>query len=532
MNRAIFASIALLMLAGCQRPTEETVKEEAKPEESSTTVTFEKETLQLAQLGVETAKESESSERLTVTGTLEADPSATAIITARVEGKIIRLTPGIGDTVASGSVVAIVESEKLHEAQLNHTLALKRLQAAESDLARRRKLAGLGAYGRPGVEEARKQETDAGAIQERARSEVRTAEAVLAEAKSRLISHESVIEQAKTAEVLAASQVELAEKQAARSERLLTAQLVSRQEHEGALAHVTKARAEREHALAEIRATQAKREELLASIESAKAKRDGAEKAMETSVRQLELARQALKRGEAIYKGGFLTSREVAEAEATVAQARVNAEGALDDVQLLGGQPGDNHSIPVKAPFAGRVRERKATLGQTVMAGEPILTLVNPTVLFAQLALFPADLPRVRPGQSVTLTIEGRTVSGVIERLGEAADEKTRSVKVRVRVDNRAGRLRPGLPVTAKISRASERILAVPAGAVQTVNGKKVVFVSGEKAGEFAPREVRVGTTQDGRTTILSGLKPGEKFVGKNAFLVKSQAMKSELGEE
>ena len=530
-NCSVFCLLLLLM--GCspkETPTEGESK--AAEEKASTSIALEGETLKLANLELATATIGDSTEQLSVTGVLEADPAATAIVTSRVEGKIIRFTPNVGDAVASGAVVVVIESEKLHEAQLNHALAVKRLEAARADLARRRKLAGLGAYGRPGVEDVRKQETEAQTSLERAKSEVRSADAALAEAKSRLASQEAMVEQARTAERLAASQVELAEKQVARSERLLTEQLVSRQEHEQALAERAKARAAHEHAQAEIRAAQAKQGEAQASIESVLTRLEAAQKAVASASKQLAQAQQALTRGEAIYKGGYLTSREVAEAEAVVEQARITAEGALDDVQLLGGQPGDNHSIPIHVPFAGRVLERKATLGQTVTAGEAILTLVNTKILFAQLALFPSDLARVRPGQQVALKIQGRSVTGVVDRLGEQADEKTRAVKVRVRVDNSAGRLRPGLPVTATLGSAAQRFVLVPAGAVQSQESKKVVFVPGEKPGEFLARPVEVGITQEGKTEIRSGLKPGEKFVAKNAFLVKSQAMKSELGEE
>ena len=521
------------LLVGCS--PKETPKEgepKAAEEKAPTSIALEGETLKLANLEIATATTGESAERLSVTGVLEADPAATAIVTSRVEGKIIRLTPNVGDAIASGAVVVVIESEKLHEAQLNYALAVKRLEAAKADLARRRKLAGIGAYGRPGVEDVRKQETEAQAVLEKSKSEVRSADAALAEAKSRLASQEASVEQARTAERLAASQVELAEKQVARSERLLTEQLVSRQEHEQALAERAKTRATHEHAQAEIRAAQAKLSEVQASIESVLTRREAAQKAVASASKQLAQAQQALTRGEAIYKGGYLTSREVAEAEAVVEQARINAEGALDDVQLLGGQPGDNHSIPVRVPFAGRVLERKATLGQTVTAGEAILTLVNPQILFAQLALFPSDLARVRTGQQVTLKIQGHSVAGVVDRMGEQADEKTRAVRVRVRVDNSAGQLRPGLPVTASIVSAAQPFVLVPAGAVQSQESKKVVFVPGEKPGEFRARAVEVGITQEGKTEIRSGLKPGEKFVAKNAFLVKSQAIKSELGEE
>jgi RND family efflux transporter MFP subunit len=531
-NKIAIAFLALL-LAGCQNKEASNVAETPTNPDTKTPegITLEGETLKLANLEIATATQSSSAERLTVTGMLEADPAATAIVTSRVEGKIIRLTPNVGDVVPAASVVAIIESEKLHEAQLNYALLVKKLDAHKADLMRRRQLARLGAYGRPGVDEARKYETEARGAFERAQSDIRNTETAIAESKTRLAAQDAKIEQARTAEKLATSNSEFADKQVVRSEKLLFEQIISKQEHEQTLSAQTKARAELDHTRTEIRAEQARRVEVEAGIASATSRRDGAQKAQITAQKQLTLAKQALTRGEAIYKGGYLTSKEVAEAEAAVTQAQVSVEGALNDIQLLGGQSGDNHSIPIAAPFSGRVLERKATLGQTVMAGEVILTLVNPRTLFAQLALFPADLTHVRVGQEVALTIAGRKISGVVEHLGEQADETTRAVKVRVRVENASGGLRPGMPVTATISKTTAQTILVPAGAIQTQGGKKVVFVpSSNKPGEFIARSVEVGITQDGKSEIRSGLKPGEKFVAKNAFLVKSQSMKSELG--
>ena len=70
-----------------------------------------------------------------------------------------------------------------------------------------------------------------------------------------------------------------------------------------------------------------------------------------------------------------------------------------------------------------------------------------------------------------------------------------------------------------------------PADAVQQLDGRPVVFVPTGKPGEFHARPVAVGEKLGGLVEIRSGLKTGERIVTGNAFLVKSQAMKGELGE-
>ncbi len=518
---------------GCS-PAGNAPSESSKPVEATSpgAASFDPEGLALAGIVLEEAAAQSTDLSLELTGVLEADPSATAIVTPRAEGRIVKFVPNVGDRVKAGDVVAVVESEHLHDAQLAYALALKKLAAAEKDLVRRRHLARLGAYGRPGLEEARKSETDAASRHDAASAEVRVAEAALAEAKSRLLAEETMLEQAEATFRVASSRLELAERQWQRSERLLAAQVVSQQDHETAGAARSAAAAEKARAQADIRAARARRDERRAAVASAEARQDNARKALATAVKQWDLAKQALERGNKVFQGGFAESKEVAEAEAAVALARVEAEGALDDVQLLGGKPGDNHSIPVPAPFSGNVVTRTATLGQTVAAGDPILTIVDSSVLFAQLSVFPSDLSRVALGAKVTVRVPGGDVPGVVERIGEAADPKTRAVAVRVRISNPSQRLRPGLPVTATVSRSGVRTIVVSSGAIQRLDGRTVVFVPGETSREFVPRDVEIGESSDGKTQVIAGLRAGEKYVSRNAFLVKSQLLKSELAEE
>jgi cobalt-zinc-cadmium efflux system membrane fusion protein len=64
------------------------------------------------------------------------------------------------------------------------------------------------------------------------------------------------------------------------------------------------------------------------------------------------------------------------------------------------------------------------------------------------------------------------------------------------------------------------------------LDGKSVVFTPGDNPGEFQPHPVQVGAKRGDRVEIRSGLRAGERIVTRNAFLIKSQAMKGQMGDE
>jgi cobalt-zinc-cadmium efflux system membrane fusion protein len=77
----------------------------------------------------------------------------------------------------------------------------------------------------------------------------------------------------------------------------------------------------------------------------------------------------------------------------------------------------------------------------------------------------------------------------------------------------------------------SKQALAVPASALQEVEGKNVVFIR-HSATQFEKREVEKGVTVNNQTEIVTGLKPGEPVVTQGAFHLKSILAGGELGED
>ncbi|MCX6379702.1 MAG: efflux RND transporter periplasmic adaptor subunit [Armatimonadetes bacterium] len=498
-----------------------TPRTEGKPAEKGT-VKLEGETFRLANLEIGATRAASLASRLTVTGQVEPNLSGMVKVTPRTEGKIIQLLVNVGDTVRAGQTLAVIQSEKLHEAQIAYRLALKKAALAHDTLERRKKLAGLGEYGKPPIEEARARVVEIQGNIQKERDEVATAQSVVAEMESQR--HALQVAQAQ-----ARARKETVLSRSIRAEALFKEQLISRQDWEQAQAEVRQAQADIEAAGANLAQGEAK-------IDTAKSRLNAAKAVLESARKQGEVAQQKLARSESVYKGAYLTSKEVSEAVTAYEQAQIEVEGYLDDIELLGGKPGDLHSIPVLAPIGGRVTERLATLGETVAADKALLVILNAESVWVQLNIYPKDVAGLRVGQEIRVTAEalpGRTFRGVLSYISDTAEETTRTVKVRCAIQNGGGGLKPGIFVNGEIVGARGKpTLTVPKDAVQFVHGKPVVYVPTMQEGEFREQSVETGAKYDDVVEILSGLKAGDRLVTKNAFLVKSQAMKSELGEE
>ena len=191
--------------------------------------------------------------------------------------------------------------------------------------------------------------------------------------------------------------------------------------------------------------------------------------------------------------------------------------------------------VPIKAPAAGLVVERKATTGTVVSPGDEVFRIANLSSLWMMASVNEADLQHLQIGQEVRILVRAypdRTFAGHILRLGEQLDPTTRTLKVRVLVPNPGGLLKPQMYASAEIERKSTReALFVPDSASQDLNGHRIVFVRTEPE-RFVPRPIEVSSIVNGRIEVTAGLRAGDQIVTRGSFLLKSQLLKSSLQEE
>lgn len=178
------------------------------------------------------------------------------------------------------------------------------------------------------------------------------------------------------------------------------------------------------------------------------------------------------------------------------------------------------------APFDGAVRERHASPGQFMAAGDPVVTLVRVHPLRLRLAVPERDSADLRVGQEVRLTVEGdeRTHTGRVARLSPAITETSRTLMVEAEVPNPAGELRPGAFASAQIvTSADQPVVFVPVSSIITFAGiEKVIVV---RDGKTVEKRVRTGRRAGTQIEILEGIQPGEEVVVEPGNLVGGQTV-------
>lgn len=191
--------------------------------------------------------------------------------------------------------------------------------------------------------------------------------------------------------------------------------------------------------------------------------------------------------------------------------------------------------IPVRAPASGIVLTRLITPGAVVQASGDLYVICDLSTIWVIAAVNEEFLSKVHTGMWARVKVQAypdRAFAGRVTKIDEKLDPETRTVQVRVEVDNRQGLLKPEMYAGVEIEAGgSEEGLFVPQVAVQDVNGQSTVFVE-KAAGRFEARPVELGPTLEGLILIRAGLKSGERVAGEGSFILKSQLMKASLSEE
>jgi RND family efflux transporter MFP subunit len=178
----------------------------------------------------------------------------------------------------------------------------------------------------------------------------------------------------------------------------------------------------------------------------------------------------------------------------------------------------------VASPIDGAVSEKKASVGEFLAAGAPVVTLVKIHPLRLRLAVPEREAAGARIGQTVLVTVEGAPGEhrGRVARMSPAIAEQTRSLTIEAEVPNESGALRPGAFAKVDIVVAGDvRMVTVPASALVVFAGvEKVLTVDKGKAVEV---RVQTGRRQGDRIEVVSGLAAGTLVVAQPGNLTQGQ---------
>jgi cobalt-zinc-cadmium efflux system membrane fusion protein len=259
-----------------------------------------------------------------------------------------------------------------------------------------------------------------------------------------------------------------------------------------------------------------------------------------------EVARKNLLREEALFAKKISPEKDVIKAKQDLSDAEADLTFAQEKFHLLGIDieqfeklhKGDQHPlIAVTSPINGSVIERAATQGEVVNPEKPLFTVADLSKLWVVIDIYEKDLGRIKSGTAVkvsTTAYAEKSFPGLISYLGEIMDEKTRTVKARVEVENANRLLKPGMFATVIIDAKgvqTEKAIMISEEAVFLDGSKNYVFVQTAPE-KFEMREIAIGRTLGNRLEVIGGLKKGEPVAVKGAFILKSELKKVELVDE
>ena len=196
-----------------------------------------------------------------------------------------------------------------------------------------------------------------------------------------------------------------------------------------------------------------------------------------TAQSRLDLAKLTLERKRRLNADRIVPQREVQDAEANVEAATAELRAAKATLRSLGlGEADAEHltddpSFALRSPVSGTVIERDAVLGQLAEPDKPLFRVGNLDRLWLTVHAFERDAVRVKTGSVARIAfpaLPGRSFTGTVTLVGRQVEPDSRTIPVRIEIDNRDGALRPGMSATAWLTVGQEtgKILAVPAAAL------------------------------------------------------------------
>ncbi len=249
-----------------------------------------------------------------------------------------------------------------------------------------------------------------------------------------------------------------------------------------------------------------------------------------------KLTRRALERKRALASERISPEREVQEAEAEATAADANLRSAQEALRALGVSEDDLRSggdvhLVLRSPVAGTVLERSAVRGQMADSARPLFRVGDLARLWLTVHAFERDAVRVKTGTTARVSfpaLPGQTFSGTVALVGRMVDVSSRTIPIRIDVENEDGVLRPGMSASARVqlANAGVDIVAVPAAALQRTQEGWCVFLPRDE-GTFEMRPVGRGRDLGGEVEVLSGLRAGETVVVEGSFLLKAERDKA-----
>ena len=263
---------------------------------------------------------------------------------------------------------------------------------------------------------------------------------------------------------------------------------------------------------------------------------------MKTAEAEVEQARLRHQRAIELAKLNPVSRGEFEQAAVRLRNAEVERATAREKLILLGLSPPKVDSlrspsqitseIALTAPISGTITSRSINPGVVVEPNKELMKVTNLSTVWVIAQVYEKDLAKLRTGSGASVTSDaypGRLFRGHVTYVDPNIDPQTRTIQVRIELENPGQVLKIGMFVNAafgSMGNAESTAPVIPSSAVQNMGDKPVVFVATDKPNVFLVRPVRLGKETDGRFIVLEGLNVGDRIVTSGSFMLRAEMLK------
>ncbi len=184
-------------------------------------------------------------------------------------------------------------------------------------------------------------------------------------------------------------------------------------------------------------------------------------------------------------------------------------------------------NVTLYAQNSGTVLQKNVIEGQKVTAGSPLLQIADLSKLWLTADIYENELGKIQLGAKTEIKfnyLPGKTYPGKVSFIYPTLDAKSRTVKVRIDVNNSSGELKPEMYANVLIEgKDLGSFPVVPENAVIRSGNKDVIIIA-LGGGKFKPQQVELGSYSEGYYQVLNGISEGNKIVTSAQFLIDSES--------
>jgi len=184
-------------------------------------------------------------------------------------------------------------------------------------------------------------------------------------------------------------------------------------------------------------------------------------------------------------------------------------------------------TLTIHSPEKGFIIHKNAVQGVRVNPGENLFKIADLSTIWIYADIYEYELPWIKTGQKAEISLSykpGKTYEGTITYIYPYLENKTRTAKIRIEIENPGYILKPDMYVEVKITSGDERYsLVIPSEAV-IYSGKRKIAIVDLGKGKFLPKEIITGIETDSQIEVLKGLEEGEHVVTSSNFLIDSES--------